>query len=147
MLSILQRKGRIAIAELAELINLSDTPCLRRMKKLEQAGVITGYGAQLDPRALGYTVTVLASVRLVRNSASAASEFEQAVAELPPVMECSVVTGAHDYVLKIIARDLEDYEAFVKASLGHLDCVAAIESTVVLKQTFSRTTLPLGEGG
>ncbi|MCE9687972.1 Lrp/AsnC family transcriptional regulator [Shewanella sp. AS16] len=143
ILALLQRRGRMTMAELASGMNMSDTPCLRRVKKLEQDKVITGYSAQLDPQKLGLNVIVYAFIRLTENSDSSAELFERAMDGLEQVMECSVITGAHDYLLKIVARDLLDYESFVKKSLGSLKCIAGIESTVVLKQTFSRTALPL----
>ncbi|WOH39574.1 Lrp/AsnC family transcriptional regulator [Thalassotalea fonticola] len=139
----LQRNGRISMSELAQEVSLSDTPCLRRVKKLEQAGVIEGYQALINRQALNLNVLVYAFVRLSANSDKLADQFEQNVANLEQVLECSVVTGAYDYLLKIIAEDLEDYESFVKKSLGSLDFIATIESTVVLKQTFSRNTLPV----
>ncbi len=143
LLTILQTQGRISMAELAQQVNLSDTPCLRRVKKLENAGLISGYGAQLNRRALGLNVLVYVFIRLSVNSDSLAQQFEQTVAELEQVLECSVVTGAYDYLLKIVADDLEGYERFVKKGLGRLDFIATIESTVVLKQTFSRNSLPI----
>ncbi len=143
ILAILQRQGRIAISELAARLNMSDTPCLRRVRKLEQTGVISGYGAQIDPKEVGLNVVVYAFVRLKENSDQYAIIFEESMESLEQVMECSVVTGAHDYLLKIVASDLLSYESFVKKSLGSLNCIAGIESTVVLKQNFSRNTLPL----
>ncbi|ABV89234.1 Lrp/AsnC family transcriptional regulator [Shewanella pealeana] len=143
ILAILQRQGRIAISELAARLNMSDTPCLRRVRKLEQTGVISGYGAQIDPKEVGLNVVVYAFVRLKENSDQYAILFEESMENLEQVMECSVVTGAHDYLLKIVASDLLSYESFVKKSLGSLNCIAGIESTVVLKQNFSRNTLPL----
>ena len=139
----LQRNGRMSMSELAQEVSLSDTPCLRRVKKLEQAGVIEGYQAILNRQAFSLNVLVYAFVRLSANSDKLANQFEQSVEQLEQVLECSVVTGAYDYLLKIIAEDLEDYESFVKKSLGRLDFIATIESTVVLKQTFSRNTLPI----
>jgi Lrp/AsnC family leucine-responsive transcriptional regulator len=139
----LQRDGRISMSNLAQEANLSDTPCLRRVKKLEQAGVIEGYQATLNRQAFNLNVLVYAFVRLSANSDKLATQFEHAVASLEQVLECSVVTGAYDYLLKIIAEDLEDYESFVKKSLGAIDYIATIESTVVLKQTFSRNVLPI----
>ena len=139
----LQQEGRISMSDLAQKVNLSDTPCLRRVKKLEQAGVIEGYQAILNRQALDLNVLVYAFVRLSANSDKLADQFEQTVASLDQVLECSVVTGAYDYLLKIIAEDLEDYESFVKKSLGRIDGIATIESTVVLKQTFSRNVLPI----
>ncbi|MGS0679908.1 Lrp/AsnC family transcriptional regulator [Shewanella sp. 125m-7] len=143
ILAILQRQGRIAISELAAKLNMSDTPCLRRVRKLEQTGVISGYAAQIDPKEVGLNVMVYAFVRLKENSDKHAIVFEDSMENLEQVMECSVVTGAHDYLLKIVASDLLSYESFVKKSLGSLNCIAGIESTVVLKQNFSRNTLPL----
>ncbi|MCG9748308.1 Lrp/AsnC family transcriptional regulator [Shewanella sp. Isolate8] len=143
ILSILQEEGRLPVAELANRLNLSDTPCLRRIKKLEQAGFIQGYSARLDPKSLSLNVIVYAFVRLTENSAAYGELFEQEMSRLPQVQECSVITGAHDYLLKIVAHDLLEYEGFVKHSLGGLKCIASIESTVVLKQTFSRHQLPV----
>lgn len=145
LLDVLQNQGRISISELATQLNMSDTPCLRRVKKLEQDKVITGYSAQLDSQKLGWNVVVFAFIRLTENSDELGEAFEQAVKELKPVMECSVVTGAHDYLLKIVAKDLVSYERFVKKSLGSLKCISSIESTVVLKQNFARTALPVME--
>ncbi|WP_028773618.1 Lrp/AsnC family transcriptional regulator [Shewanella waksmanii] len=143
ILAILQKQGRIAISELAARLNMSDTPCLRRIRKMEQNGVIKGYSADLDPQALDLNVTVYAFVRLKENSAQYANQFEQAVTDLAQVLECSVISGAHDYLIKIIAKDLADYECFIKQRLGELKCIASIESSVVLKQTFSSKPLPI----
>ncbi|TKB47144.1 Lrp/AsnC family transcriptional regulator [Thalassotalea mangrovi] len=143
ILDALQQNARIAMSELAEQVNLSDTPCLRRVKKLESSGVIKGYRATLDAQALGYSVLVYAQVRLTENSFDKAEEFEQAMRSLPQILECSVVTGSYDYLLKIIAKDLGHYEHFLKLSLGKVSAIDSIESTVVLKQTFSRDTVPV----
>jgi len=143
LLIALQTNARMSVADLASHISLSDTPCLRRIKKLEQANIITGYHAAINPKALKLNVLVYAFVRLNQNSASAARQFEQHVEKLTHVLECSVISGSYDYLLKIIAHDLESYEQFVKHQLGSLSCIANIESTVVLKQSFSKKQLPL----
>lgn len=143
LLIALQTNARMSVADLASHISLSDTPCLRRIKKLEQANIITGYHAAINPKALKLNVLVYAFVRLNQNSASAALLFEQHVEKLTHVLECSVISGSYDYLLKIIAHDLESYEQFVKHQLGSLSCIANIESTVVLKQSFSKKQLPL----
>lgn len=143
ILSMLQCSGRISMSELAEVVNLSDTPCLRRVKKLEQAGVIEGYSARVNRKAVGLNVLIYAFVRLTESSDTNAELFEQAMSELDFVLECSVVTGSYDYLIKIVAYDLEAYESFVKKSFGRLSFIANIESTVVLKQTFSKEGLPL----
>ncbi|WP_372763372.1 Lrp/AsnC family transcriptional regulator [Pseudoalteromonas sp.] len=143
LLTALQACARTSVADLAASINLSDTPCLRRIKKLEQANVITGYHAAINPKALQLNVLVYAFIRLNQNSVTAAEQFERQVEKLPHVLECSVISGSYDYLLKIIAHDLESYEQFVKHQLGSLSCIANIESTVVLKQSFSKKQLPL----
>jgi DNA-binding Lrp family transcriptional regulator len=143
ILSILQSRGRIAISELATILNMSDTPCLRRVKKLEQAEVINGYSAQINPDSVGLNAMVYVFIRLTENSNISADLFENAMKKLPEVLECSVITGSHDYLLKIIANDLLGYESFVKKSLGSLTCISSIESTVVLKKTFARGELPI----
>ena len=120
ILSILQNKGRIAISELATKLNMSDTPCLRRVKKLEEAGVISGYSANINAEAMGFNAMVYVFIRLTENSNISADLFENAMKKLPEVLECSVITGSHDYLLKIIANDLLSYESFVKKSLGSL---------------------------
>jgi len=143
ILSLLQKNGRMSISEIAVKVSLSDTPCLRRVKKLEESGIISGYGAQLNNKALGLNVLIYAFIKLQGNTDKNAELFEQAALALNNVLECSVISGRHDYLLKIIAKDLEDYERFVKKSLGNISAINAIESTVVLKQTFAKTSLPL----
>ncbi|MCG7564439.1 MULTISPECIES: Lrp/AsnC family transcriptional regulator [Pseudoalteromonas] len=143
LLRALQHNARLSNAQLAEQASLSDTPCLRRVKKLQQDGVILGYHATLAPQPLGYTVLVYAFIRLSENSAQAATQFESDVEQLQQVLSCSVVSGAHDYLLEIIAEDLPSYEHFVKHRLGAIGCIAGIESTIVLKQTFTKRPLPV----
>lgn len=143
ILDLLQKNGRMSISEIAVKVSLSDTPCLRRVKKLEELGIISGYGAQLNNKELGLNVLIYAFIKLQGNTDKNAEQFEQSVLVLDNVLECSVISGRHDYLLKIIAKDLEDYERFVKKSLGNISAINAIESTVVLKQTFAKTSLPL----
>ncbi|MGS0537172.1 Lrp/AsnC family transcriptional regulator [Pseudoalteromonas sp. SaAl2] len=139
----LQDNARSPISQLASEVNLSDTPCLRRIKKLENTGVICGYHGAINPKKVGLNVLVYAFVRLNQNSVSAANSFEEQVEKLAYVLECGVISGSYDYLLKIVATDLESYEHFVKYKLGSIDCIANIESTIVLKQAFSKKQLPL----
>ena len=143
LLRLLQSNARASNALLAERINLSPTPCLRRVRKLESSGVIKGYAAVVDPAAVGLRVAAFAFVKLDKNTAENGEAFEQAVALLPEVMECCVVTGSHDYVLRIVAKDLNAYERFLKAELATLHGVADIETTIILNQAMSRSVLPL----
>ena len=105
--------------------------------------MISGYTANIRADSLGFNAIVYVFVRLTENSNSNADLFEDSVKDLPEVLECSVISGSHDYLLKIISHDLLSYESFIKQSIGNLRCVSSIESTVVLKQTFSRQELPI----
>lgn len=143
LLNALQHNARLSNAALAEQANLSDTPCLRRINKLQQSGVISGYHAAIDRDQVDLSILVYAFVRLHENSASAANQFEQHVGEQEHVITCSVISGSYDYLLEIVAKDLPSYEQFVKHQLGACNAIAAIESTIVLKQTFAKRTLPI----
>ena len=143
LLRILQTDAKISNSALAKQVNLSDTPCLRRIKKLQSSGVIVGYHAVLNREAIGLNVLVYAFIKLNENSANAADKFENHVGLLDAVISCSVISGSYDYLLEIVAKDLADYEYFVKHQLASLNTIAAIESTIVLKQTFSKRILPI----
>jgi len=143
ILRVLQREGRISNAELSERINLSPTPCLRRVKKLEDAGVIGRYVAELDPAQLGLKVSAYVFVRLERNSTVNAERFEEAIRTLQQVEECSVLSGEYDYLVKVVAEDLEDYERFIKQRLAAIEEVDTINTTIILKQVMSRQPLPV----
>lgn len=143
LLRLLQQDARIANSALAEHVNLSDTPCLRRVKRLQQEGVITQYQAIVDRKSVGLSVLVYAFVRLSENSAAAAKQFEEHIFSLENVLSCSVISGSYDYILEVVAEDLEQYEYFLKHKLAINSRVAAVESSIVLKQTFSRRVLPI----
>ena len=143
ILSLLEQNARISNAELADKVNLSPTPCLRRLRKLENSGLIRGYSAVLDEKALGLQASALVFVNLDKNTKENAEHFEAALKLLPEVMECFVVAGRHDYVLRIVTRDLDDYERFVKERLAVLDEIADLESIIILKQTLFRRHLPI----
>lgn len=142
LLEILQSDGRITNLEMAERLGLSPTPVARRWKRLEEEGYIRGYTALVDRKRVGYAVTAYIMVRLRSNNWQMAQQFEQSVAQLDYVMDCAVVTGNADYLLRITARDLEDYERFVKHELAVIDPVETIDSTIVLSQTVERFRLP-----
>ena len=143
LLRELQKNARISNVELSERVNLSPTPCLRRLRKLENTGVIRGYEVRLDTANLGLTVSALAFVKLTRNSASNGAEFEKEIKALPAVVECNVVTGPYDYVLRIVAKSLEDYESILKNQLGVIKPIADVESTIILKQVECSRGLPI----
>ena len=143
LLRELQANGRATNVDLAERVNLSHTPCLRRVRKLEARGVIKRYTAIVDQEAVGLDVSAFAFVKLDRNTAAKGEAFERSVSGLSEVMECCVVTGGHDYVLRIVASDLGAYERFVKEHLATVEGVADIETMIILNQTMSRSVLPL----
>lgn len=143
ILRVLQLEGRISNAELSERVNLSPTPCLRRVKRLEDTGVIHRYVAELDRSQLGLKVSAYVFVRLQRNSTVNAERFEHAIGGLSQVEECSVLSGEYDYLVKVVAQDLEDYERFIKQQLAAIEEVDTINTTIILKQVMSRQPLPV----
>ncbi len=143
ILDTLQREGRIANVDLAERLNLSATPVARRWRRLEDEGYLTGYAASIDPRKVGLAVTAYVSVRLRSNEWRTASAFEEAVRDLPNVIECNVVSGSSDYLLQVVARSLEDYERFLKHELAVSGAVGSVDSTIVLNRVIDRAPLPL----
>jgi len=122
ILAILQREGRITKAALAERVHLTPTPCWERLKRLEEAGVIEGYGAQISLRALGPRLTVFVEVFLESHDSEAATHFETAMADFSNIVGCWGVGGGFDYLLKVVSRDLEDYrnvmDAVLEAHIG-----------------------------
>lgn len=145
ILQALAENARISNADLAERVHLTPTPCLRRVRRLEDSGIIQGYTVRLDHAALGLGISALIFVQLERNSLDNANRFEAAVSELAEVTECSVLTGAHDYLLRVTVADLEHYERFVKESLASIPQVANIDTRIVLKQVLSRSLVTLRE--
>lgn len=143
LLALLQRDARISNAELAEHVNLSPTPCLRRLRKLESEGWINHYAAVLDEKKLGFQIAALVSIKLEKNTKENGEIFERALFNLPQVIECYVVTGPHDYVLRVVSKNLGDYERLLKEHIAAVDVVADIESVIILNQTIKRHELPL----
>ena len=143
ILSLLQRNARISNAALAERVNLSPTPCLRRLRKLQDSGLIEGYTAILDKKALGLQMSAFVFVSLEKNTRQNGEAFESALKGLAEVTECCVVAGRHDYVLRVVTRSLEDYERFLKERLAEVQVVAGLESMIILNQSMHRHELPL----
>ena len=134
ILDVLRRDGRISMLDLADRVGLSPTPCGRRVKRMEEAGVITGYAAQINRRALGLNVCVLVSVRLARHGPEGTREFLSAVARHPEITECLLVTGNLDYMLRIWVRDIEALGVFIRDVLQSIPAVAETTTMVILKQ-------------
>lgn len=137
IIAALQDNGRLTNIELAERINLSPSPCLRRVRKLEEAGIITGYHAEVDAKAYGLSLTLFVRVTLERHNKQLIARFEQAVQEMEEMMECHLLTGSADYLLKILVRDLADYERFMRDEMHEIPGIASIDtsfSLVAVKQ-------------
>lgn len=147
LLAALQRDGRASQVQLAEAVGLSASQCARRIARLEEAGVIRGYGARLDPRALGLDVTALVSVRLERHGEQAASAFHRALETMPEVTEVLLLTGDADYLLRVVVADLDAYAEFALRRLMTLPGVASLRSSIVLETVKRAEALPLPRGG
>ncbi len=143
ILTALQENARITNVELAELVGISPSPCWRRVRELEQKGVIASYVTLIDPGSIGLPVSVFVQVSLERQVETALEEFEGAVADWPEVMECYLMTGDADYLLRVVVADLAAYHRFLVDHLTRVPGVASIKSSFALKQVKYRTALPL----
>jgi DNA-binding Lrp family transcriptional regulator len=143
ILTELQANARTTNADLANKVGLSPSPCLRRVRDLEQNGTINRYVALLNPAAVGLPVSVFVQVTLERQVEKALESFEAAVAHRPEVMECYLMTGDADYLLRVVVASIDDYERFLVNELTTIPGVASIKSSFALKQVKYRTDLPL----
>jgi Lrp/AsnC family leucine-responsive transcriptional regulator len=143
ILERLQRDARISNVELAEAVHLSPSPCLARVRRLEAEGTISRYVTLLDPLKLGLTVSVFVQVRLEKQIESALERFEQAMRERPEVMECYLMTGDSDYLIRIVVSDVQALERFIVDFLSRVPGVGNIKSSFALKQVKYQTALPL----
>lgn len=143
ILARLQADGRTSISDLADAVGLSASPCLRRVRNLERAGVISRYVAVLDQRAVGLPVSVFVSIKLESQRQESLDRFEKAVARWPEVLECYLMTGPRDYWLRVVVPDLDAYERFVKSKLTRIEGIASIESSFALQQVKYSNILPL----
>jgi Lrp/AsnC family leucine-responsive transcriptional regulator len=143
ILRVLQQDARLSNVALAEQVGLSQSPCLRRVRMLEEAGVIRGYTASVDQTKVGLPVSVFVSIKLEKQREEELKRFEDAMRGCPEVLECYLMTGPRDYLLRVVARDLADYERFVKETLTRIDGVASIESSFALGQVKHTNALPI----
>ncbi|MEL6792483.1 MAG: Lrp/AsnC family transcriptional regulator [Pseudomonadota bacterium] len=143
ILAALQREGRLSNADLAERINLSPSACHRRVRRLEEDGVIRDYAAMLNPRAVGRGATVFVEVTLTSQSEEILDAFEKAIALIPDVLECHLMAGTADYLIKVAAEDSDDYARIHRQHLTRLPGVAQMHSSFALRTVFGTTALPL----
>lgn len=147
ILGVLQEEARTANVELADKVGLSPSPCWRRVKALEDSGVIRRYVTLVDPAAVGLPVSVFIQVSLEKQIEPALEVFERAVIARPEVMECYLMTGDADYLLRVVVSDLTAYERFLMDHLTRVPGVRSIRSSFALKQVKYLTALPLDDGG
>lgn len=142
ILNELQKNGRISNQELAEKINLSPSPCLRRVKQLEDAGVIDKYVALLDPKKLGLRLTAFIHIAMDKHTPERFEQFESTIESYPEVLECHLITGqSADYQLKVVVEDMEAYQHFLLNKLTKIEGVSGVQSSFVLKSPILSTSL------
>ena len=145
ILKLLQREGRLSNQELAERIGLSPSPCLRRVRAIEESGLISGYRAMLDAKALGLSLMALIHISMDRHTPERFDNFEQQIRHLPEVLECLLVTGHDaDYQLKVVVEDMEAYQALLLNKITRIEGVTGVHSSFVLRRVVDRTELPVG---
>lgn len=144
ILSELQTDGRTSNVQLAARVNLSESACLRRVRALEEAGYIDGYVALVNQSRAGVPGNVFVFIALNREIESELAAFEQAVRELPEVMECFLMTGEFDYLLRVVVADMADFERLHRDSLTRLPGVARVNSSVAIRTVQKKTALPIG---
>ncbi len=143
ILSILQKDGRTTMQELADRVGLSLSPCHRRVRLMEERGIINRYAAMVDQKTIGLHVSVFISIKLARQKEEDLKRFEKAISGWEEVLECYLMTGNRDYLLRVVAADLAAYETFLKTKLTRLDGIASIESSFALSQVKYSIALPV----
>ncbi len=144
ILSALQRDGRQTVQQISDAVGLSPTPCWKRIKDMEAAGVIRGYTTLIDPEKVGLHVSAVAEVNLDRHSESLVQRFEEVVAASPQIIRCVSATGPADYILHVTVPDMKHYERFLHEVLFSLPGVTHVRSSIVLREIKSEVALPIG---
>lgn len=143
ILAELQENGRITNVELASKVGLTAPPCLRRVRTLEEEGVIKSYHADLDATALGFTITVFAMVSLKSQAEAQLREFEEHVNSLPEVRECHMLNGEIDFILKVVARDLQGFQQFLTSKLTPAPNVASVKTSLTIRTSKTLPGVPV----
>ena len=145
ILQVLQQEGRISNQDLADRIGLSPSPCLRRVRALEEAGLIIGYRAVLDPKALGLTLMALIHISMDKHTPERFANFEARIAEIPNIVECLLITGQQaDYQLKAVVADMDDYQNLLLNRVTRIEGVTGVHSSFVMRRVVDRGVLPVG---
>lgn len=144
ILAILQAEGRISNQDLADRIGLSPSPCLRRVRTLEESGLITGYRALLDAKKLGLSLMALIGISMDLHTPERFANLEASIAEIPEVLECLLITGQQsDYQLKVVVRDMDGYQDLLLNKITRITGVTGVHTSFVLRRVVDRTTLPV----
>ena len=144
ILNILQQDGRISNQELADRIGLSASPCLRRVKTLEVAGLITGYHAVLDAKKMGLSLLALIHISMDQHTPERFNNFEEMIAGIPEVLECLLITGQDaDYQLKVVVKDMDAYQDLLLNRITRISGVTGVHSSFVLRQVINKLALPV----
>jgi len=146
ILRVLQEDGRISNQDLADRIGLSPSPCLRRVRAIEEAGLITGYRAHVDARVLGLSLTALIHISMDQHTPERFKHFETQIGEIPEVMECLLITGqAADYQLKVVVRDMDAYQELLLNRITRIKGVTGVHSSFILRRVVDKSALPVEE--
>lgn len=145
ILTLLQVDGRMSNQDLADAIGLSPSPCLRRVKALEDAGLITGYRALVDAKKLGYSLMALIYISMDQHTPERFASFEEAIAAIPEVLECLLITGQQaDYQLKVIVADMDGYQNLLLNKITRIKGVTGVHTSFVLRRVVDKTEVPIG---
>ena len=143
LLAYLQNNGRASNVELADHLNLSETPSWRRLKRLETDGIIKGYQANLDRRKLGFDILAFVQIMFSVHTDDTPGKFEQSIKEVPEILSCYNITGEADYMLVIVSENLEEYEKLLRLTIRRLPGVTSIKSILSMREVKNTTSLPL----
>lgn len=144
ILAILQREGRLSNQDLADRIGLSPSPCLRRVRTLEEAGLISGYRALLDAKKLGLSLMALIGISMDQHTPERFANLEATISDIPEVLECLLITGQQsDYLLKVVVRDMDAYQELLLNKITRIQGVTGVHTSFVLRKVVDRTALPL----
>jgi Lrp/AsnC family leucine-responsive transcriptional regulator len=144
ILEVIQNEGRISNQELADRVGLSPSPCLRRVRTLEEAGIITGYRAIVDAKKMGLSLMAILMISMDRHTPERFANFDRIVAELPEVLECLLITGQDaDYQLKVIVNDMDGYQRLLLDKITRIEGVSGVHSSFVMRQVVNKTAVPI----
>lgn len=143
IIAALQKDGRISVTDLATAVGLSPTPCARRVARLEREGVVRGFTARIDQQALGLPVSVFIWVELETQSKEAIDTFERAIRGFDRVMECHLMTGSRDILMRVVAADLSDFDRFLEERLMRVPGIRSMRSSFALRSMVDRPALPI----